>query len=95
MGEYEESRTSVSAEDREAVAKPALSLINTFCGSNTCPTIYRTDRGTLVVQGILIEAESAGVDLPAGEVLVEIPEQLITDFAVASGRSSPEESSGS
>jgi hypothetical protein len=43
----------------------------------TCPTVYRTDRGTLVVQGYAVTAEHVGVDLPDGERLVEIPGGLL------------------
>jgi hypothetical protein len=55
----------------------ALRLIATLCGAGSCPTIYRTDRGTLVVQGTPISAEAAGIDLPEGEMLIEIPEDLL------------------
>jgi hypothetical protein len=71
MDERDEQRTS---------AAPQLSLITTLCGNGTCPTVYRTDRGTLVVQGKLIAAETVGIDLPAGEVLVEIPEELMAGY---------------
>lgn len=35
--------------------------------------------GTLVVQGYAVSGELAGVDLPAGESLVEIPLHLLTE----------------
>ena len=57
--------------------QPALTLVTTLCGGGSCPTVYRTDRNTLVVQGYTVTAESAGVDLPAGEQLVEIPAELL------------------
>jgi len=50
----------------------------TACGSASCPTVYRSDRGTLVIQGYSVSAEQAGVDLPPGEMLVEIPIDLLT-----------------
>ena len=56
---------------------PALTLVATICGGGTCPTVYRTDRDTYVVQGYVVTAETAGVDLPAGEQLVEIPRELL------------------
>jgi hypothetical protein len=56
---------------------PKLTLLTSICGSGTCPTVYRTDRGTLVVQGYTITAEQADLDLPAGEQLVEIPAELL------------------
>jgi hypothetical protein len=56
-----------------------LEMVATFCGSNTCPTVYRTDRGTLVIQGYTVAAEQAGVDLPDGEMLVEVPAELLRE----------------
>jgi hypothetical protein len=56
----------------------ALRVIATLCApAGSCPTIYRTDRGTLVIQGAPLSAEAAGIDLPEGEILVEIPEGLL------------------
>lgn len=48
------------------------------CDLKDCPTIYATDRGTLLVQG-----ETPGdheLDIPAHETVVEIPEQLFFDL---------------
>jgi hypothetical protein len=56
---------------------PKLTLVTTLCGGGTCPTVYRTDRGTLVVQGYTVTAENVDIDLPAGEQLVEIPAELL------------------
>lgn len=49
------------------------------CEDSTCPTVYATDRDTLVVQGYVVEdAEAlAGLNLPAGESAVEIPRSLL------------------
>ena len=58
-----------------------LELISKLCGASTCPTIYQSDRGTLVVQGYVVSAEHAGVELPAGELMVEIPIDLLKDAA--------------
>lgn len=63
------------AQDRTDPA--GLKLITTLCGGGHCPTVYRTDRGTLVVQGYAVNAQVAGVDLPPGELLVEIPADLL------------------
>ncbi|WP_307873210.1 hypothetical protein [Paractinoplanes ovalisporus] len=60
-------------------AAPRLTLVTTLCGGGTCPTVYRTDRNTFVVQGYTVTAEAAGLDLPAGEQLVEIPAELIAE----------------
>ena len=39
--------------------------------------MYRTDRGTLVVQGYTVSAENVDIDLPTGKQLVEIPAELL------------------
>jgi hypothetical protein len=61
----------------------SLEVVTTYCGSATCPTVYQSDRGTLVVQGYAVEAARAGVDLPPGELLVEIPVELLANAARA------------
>ncbi|GID33008.1 hypothetical protein [Paractinoplanes brasiliensis] len=65
-------------------AAPQLTLVTTLCGGGTCPTVYRTDRNTFVVQGYTVTAEAAGLDLPAGEQLVEIPAELLAEAVKAS-----------
>ena len=62
------------ADDSDALG---LELVATLCGGGTCPTVYRTNRDTLVVQGYAVTAEAAGVKLPTGELLVEIPADLL------------------
>lgn len=57
-------------------ASPRLTIVTSLCGSGTCPTVYRTDRDTYVVQGYTVTAEDAGLDLPPGEQLVEIPAEI-------------------
>jgi hypothetical protein len=52
------------------------------CDENECPTLYRTDRGTLAVQGGLLSEH--GVNVSEGEGIVEIPLSLIRK-AIASG----------
>jgi hypothetical protein len=50
------------------------------CFDGTCPTLYETDRGTIVVQGYLVDGAQvadAGVVLGDGEALVEIPAELL------------------
>lgn len=68
---------SVDNEANEATS-PALELLATTCSSGTCPTIFRSDRGTILVQGYAVDAQQAGVTLAAGELLVEIPAELLT-----------------
>lgn len=44
------------------------------CGTGDCPTVYVTDRGTLAVQGYMVDHDS-----PAGEAVVEIPVALFRE----------------
>lgn len=60
-----------------------LQRISKACSNSGCPTIYKSDRGTLVVQGYAVSAAQAGVDLSDGELLVEIPVDLLTQIAGA------------
>ena len=47
------------------------------------PTVYRTDRGTWVVQGWAVSDPEAlaQMDIPAGEGAVEIPDRMIQFFS--------------
>lgn len=52
----------------------------------TCPTVYTTDRGTLVVQGYTLSTEDlAEINIPDGESAVEIPLSLLQEAARAHG----------
>ena len=53
---------------------PFVELVST-CDIKDCPTIYATDRGTLLVQGKT--PTDHGLQIPAHETLVEIPVELI------------------
>lgn len=52
-----------------------MKVIAGGCFDGTCPTIYSTERGTVVVQGQQIN--DSDVTLGEGEVLVEIPAELL------------------
>jgi len=59
------------------------------CTGGDCPTIYRTDRGTFVVQGNLVNpSEVTDLSVPKNEGLVEIPAALAQAFkrTLASGQ---------
>ena len=73
--------TSVSSAPVSASADLGLELVTTLCGNGTCPTVYRTNRGTLVVQGYVVPAAQAGIEVPDGELLVEIPAELLDGLA--------------
>jgi hypothetical protein len=49
------------------------------CWDGTCPTLYESDRGTIVVQGWAVE--DGDVTPPEGEALVEVPAELLEQFA--------------
>lgn len=56
--------------------------IGTNCYGGDCPTIYRSDRGSFVVQGALINAgDIKDLVIPANEGVVEIPESLVQALA--------------
>ena len=52
-----------------------MEVIAGGCVDGTCPTIYRTEGGTVVVQGQLVNHND--VTLGEGEALVEIPADLL------------------
>ena len=52
-----------------------MKVIAGGCFDGTCPTIYATERGTVVVQGR--QVHDSDVVLGDGEVLVEIPARLL------------------
>lgn len=59
-----------------------IEIMTTWCSNSSCPTVYRTSRNTVVVQGYTVNAEEAGVSVPAGERLVEIPMELLRAAAL-------------
>jgi len=62
------------------MAEPSMHLepFKFTCYNGTCPTIYRSDRGTFVVQGYAVA--DADVTPPEGEVLVEVPAALLQNL---------------
>jgi hypothetical protein len=52
------------------------------CSGKSCPTVYRTDRGSLVVQGYRV-TDAVGIDMPDNETIVEIPSDLIKKLVEA------------
>jgi hypothetical protein len=57
-----------------------LKRLSGGCFDGTCPTVYETDRGTIVVQGWNVK--DADVAPPEGEALVEIPRELLKQIDV-------------
>ncbi|MGK5684747.1 hypothetical protein [Actinoplanes sp. URMC 104] len=74
--------TVVQGTERDGTA-PQLTFVTKLCGGGGCPTVYRTDRNTYVVQGYTVTAEATGLDIPAGEQLVEIPADLLAEAVKA------------
>jgi len=72
----------------DAVTAPqsyqGLQVVASSCNAGSCPTVYRTHHGTLVVQGYTV-TQQTGVELPDGEMLVEIPLELLAEAARAVG----------
>ena len=54
------------------------------CSGGTCPAVFETDRGTIVVQGsIVTDPEAlAAMALPAHETAVEVPASLLSSLKV-------------
>lgn len=55
-----------------------VSKLVSACDIKDCPTIYATDRDTLLVQGEV--PADHGLKIPANETVVEIPTQLFLDL---------------
>jgi hypothetical protein len=55
-------------------------LASSNCKDGDCPTVYRTDQGTIGVQGYVVNRVT-----PNGEALVEIPAELLLEAARALG----------
>jgi hypothetical protein len=51
------------------------------CRNGDCPTVYRTNRGTIAIQG-----ERLAHPAPDHEAIVEIPVELLTEAMRALGR---------
>lgn len=52
---------------------------------NNCPSLYRTDRGTFVVQGWRVSDPEAlsQLDIPPHETAVEVPADVLAEVAKA------------
>jgi hypothetical protein len=62
---------------QENPAVMQLRVLAGRCGTGSCPTVYGTDRETVVVQGYVVNGGDAGVEVPDGERLVEIPTEIL------------------
>ncbi|GAA1390892.1 hypothetical protein [Catellatospora chokoriensis] len=52
-------------------------------GDTNCPSLYRTDRNTFVVQGWRVTDPEAlrQLDIPAHETVVEVPSDVLAEIA--------------
>ena len=64
-------------EERAATVATHLRVLAGRCGAGSCPTVYGTDRDSVVVQGYVVNGDDAGVEVPDGERLVEIPTEVL------------------
>jgi hypothetical protein len=60
-----------------------LELLASACRDSTCPTVYLSDDGSLVVQGYEVESDG----LPSGERRVRVPASLLVEAVAAYERS--------
>jgi len=65
-----------------------LRYIKGGCDNGPCPTLYETDRGSLIVQGYIVDDGEAleALRLPSGETAVEIPRELLQNLDGTHGR---------
>ena len=77
MTNHEDADLPVAANGPPVTPGAVPQPLTTLCGNGSCPTVYRTDRGTVLVQG----PASAGVAVGDGELLVEIPRELLLEAA--------------
>jgi|HubBroStandDraft_6_1064221.scaffolds.fasta_scaffold04650_9 hypothetical protein len=56
-----------------------LTPIHTVCKPVVCPTLYWTDRGTVVVQGFDVTDAEGAPEPPSGESWVEVPISLLRE----------------
>ena len=71
--------TSSTTADTDRRSSPLRVLAASACTQGQCPTVYESSPGTIVVQGYVVSAATAGIDVPEGEMLVEIPSRLLIE----------------
>jgi hypothetical protein len=71
---------AIGESSTESSASPTgtrLELIAKLCPAADCPTVYRTEHGTVLVQGYAVTPTDVGLNPPEGEVVVEVPIELL------------------
>lgn len=77
MTNHEDAEIRIAPDGHLDTPEPSPQLVISLCGGGTCPTIYSTGSGTLLVQG----TAATGPTVPDGELLVEIPRELLLEAA--------------
>ena len=77
MTNHEDADLPVATNGPPVTPGPVPQPVITLCGGGSCPTVYRTDRGTVLVQGPVSGAVAGG----DGELVVEIPRELLLEAA--------------
>lgn len=63
----------------------ALTRLAGSCQGTNCPTVYRDDDGSYVIQGYTVDS-GPELELPAGESAVRVPAALVDELLRAAGR---------
>jgi hypothetical protein len=77
MTNHKDADFPVAAAGPPVTPELAPRLVISLCGNGSCPTVYSTDRDTVLVQGSAV----SGFSVPAGELVVEIPRDLLLEAA--------------
>lgn len=76
MNEGKKNKTNFTAVE----IKPG----NSACAAASCPSVFETDRGTLILVGAEVNVKDAPEEIRnkigAGETAIEIPKGLITEL---------------
>jgi len=77
-----ERATPRNPRDRESIVRLTFVAKDPNSNPTNSPTLYRTDRGSWLVQGFVVTdpAALAEMDIPEGESVVEIPDRMIQFF---------------
>jgi hypothetical protein len=68
---------TVGGAGRRKVGAMKLIQVAAECASGTCPTVWATEEGDLVVQGYEIIDMPIDGGLPRGEAAVRVPRNLV------------------
>ena len=78
MTTHEDRVAALEAPPATADRRPlALTLLTPQCGGGHCPAVYGTEHETVVVQGYVVNGADAGIEVPDGERVVEIPVDIL------------------